>query len=113
MNHVPNEVLAAIDDLGRAVLLGDPRSVEKRLRTDLRVRIDCDRAAIECGTGDIAFRIEHTAHAETLRGHGSYVETVVDNVESRLQSWGLYPPEAYGYRKTEGGWHVYGGPLRL
>ena len=113
MNHVPNEALAAIDGLGRSVLLGDPRTVEQRLRTDLRIRIVCDQAAIESGTAAIAFRIEHTTHAGTLRGHGSYVETIVDNVEARLRAWGLDPPKAYEYRRTEDGWHVYGGPLGL
>lgn len=113
MNHVPNEALAAIDDLGYAVLLDEPRTVEQRLRTDLRIRIDCGRHAIVSGTADVAFRIEHTTHAGTLRGHGSYVETIVDNVEDRLRAWGLDPPETYDYRETTDGWHVYGGPLRL
>lgn len=113
MNHVPDEVLAAVDDLGRAVLLGDPRTVERRLRSDFRLHIDCGPAAVESGTADVAFRIDHTTHAETLRGHGSYVETIVDNVETRLRAWGLDPPEHYEYRRTEGEWHVYGGPLEL
>jgi hypothetical protein len=113
VNHVPDEVLAAIDGLGEALLLGEPRVVDERLRTDLRVRIGCDEAALDAGEAPVTFRIEHTLSADRLRGHGSYVETIVDNVETRMRGWGIDPPAAYTHRGTEDGWQVYRGRAPL
>lgn len=113
MNHVPNEVLAAIDRLGRGLLVDDPTVLRERLRSDFRLRIDCDRTALDDRTATIAFRLEHTSARDVLRDHGSYVCTIVDNVETRLQEWGMDPPLEYAHRATEDGWQVYAGTLGL
>lgn len=113
MNHVPDETLTAIDELGRRVLGDEPTIIDERLRSDLRLRIDCTRAALDAGTAPIAFRLDHTSSVATLRDHGPYVCTVVENVESRLRGWGLEPPAAYTHRATENGWRVYDGTLRF
>lgn len=112
-NHVPDDALAALDELGRGLLVDDPAAVRERLRSDLRVRIDCDRTALDTGAAAIAFRLEHTSSAGALRDHGPYVCTIVDSIDRRLGKWGIDPPAAYTYRATEQGWHVYDGTLRL
>lgn len=113
MNHVPDDVLAAIDDLGRATLIEDPTTLEERLRSDLRIRIDCDRAALDAGTVPVTFRLERGAPAPTLRAHGSFVTTIVDGVDSRLRGWGIEPPAEYTHRNTDSAWQVYAGAAAL
>ncbi|MBB6646900.1 hypothetical protein H5V44_11495 [Halobellus sp. MBLA0160] len=113
MNHVPDAVLAAIDGLGRAALADEPTTVEQRLRGDFRVRISCDRTALDAGTVPVAFRLEHGTTAPTLRDHGSFVVTIVDGVDSRLRAWGIDPPDAYTHRRTDDEWQVYAGRATL
>lgn len=113
MNHVPDDVLAAVDDLGRAVLTDDPAALDCRLRSDFRVRIDCDRAALDAGTVAVAFRLERGDPEPTLRGHGSFVTTIVDGVDDRLRAWGIEPPPVYEHVETTDGTHHYAGTLRL
>lgn len=113
MNHVPDDVLAAVDDLGRAILTDDPAALDCRLRSDLRVRIDCDRAALDAGTVDVAFRLERGDPEPALRGHGSFVATIVDGVDGRLRAWGIEPPAAYASRGADGEWQVYAGRADL
>lgn len=113
MNHVPNDVLAAIDELGQGVLVDEPTALDKRLRSDFRVRINCDQAALDAGAATIMFRLERTSSVVQLRNHGSFVCTIVDNVESSLREWGLDPPAEYTHRETEDGWQVYDGTLRF
>lgn len=109
MNHVPDEALAAIDDLGRAVLMDDPITLDQRLRGDFRVRIDCDRAALDAGAASVTFRLERGTPAPTLRDHGSFVATVVDGIDSRFRAWGIEPPDVYAHQNTDDGWQVYAG----
>ena len=113
MNHVPNEVLAAIDRVGRGVLLEDPIVLRERLRSDFRLRIDCDESAFADSAASITFRLERASARDALRDHGSYVCTIVDNVDSHLAGWGIEPPPAYPHRATEDGWQVYAGTLSL
>ena len=113
MNHVPDAVLDAIDDLGRSLLTDESTVVDERLRSDLRLRIDCDRTALIEGAATISFRLRHGSPARTLRGHGSFVGTIVDGVESRLRAWGVDPPASYTHRDTEGEWQVYVGRATL
>lgn len=113
MNHVPNDVLVAIDELGRGLLVDEPGTVDERLRSDLRLRIDCDRTALDDGAATIAFRLEHTSPVERLRDHGPYVCTIVDAIDGRLGEWGIDPPPAYAHRAVEDGWQVYAGTLGL
>ena len=113
MNHVPDAVLDAIDDLGRSLLTDEPTVVDERLRSDLQVRIDCDRAALSEGVATVTFRLQHGSPARTLRGHGPFVETIVDGAESRLRAWGVDPPASYTHRDTDDGWQVYVGRARL
>ena len=113
MNHVPNDTLEAVDTLGRNLLASDPTVVDERLRSDLRVRIECDRTALDAGTAPATFRIERPAEAETLRGHGSFVDTTVSGVETRLRQWGIDPPGSYVHEGTEDGWQVCAGHPEL
>ena len=113
MNHVPDAALAAIDGLGRSLLTDEPTVVDERLRSDLRIRIECDRAALTEGQATVTFRLRHGSPAQTLRGHGSFVETIVDGVDSRLRAWGVDPPPSYTHRNTDDGWQVYVGRATL
>jgi len=113
VNHVPDAVLAAIDGFGRSVLNDEPTVVDERLRSDLRVRIDCDRAALTEGHARVAFRLAHGSPAASLRGHGSFVGTIVDGVDSRLRAWGVDPPASYAHGDTDGEWQVYAGRATL
>ncbi|WP_299232825.1 hypothetical protein [Natronomonas sp.] len=118
MNHVPDDALEAIDAFGEGLLRGSPRPVRERLRSDLRLRIDPIERDDGGGDGDgprgvarCRFETEHTRAPPRLRDRGSFVCTVVDNVESRLEPWGLDPPPAYEYAGTVEGWHRYEGRL--
>jgi hypothetical protein len=113
MNHIPDVVVAALDDFGHALLVDEPTLLDERLRGDFRVRIECSRGALDANTAGIAFRLDHTVAATVLRDHGPYVGTIVDGVDSRLRSWGIDPPVAYTHCGTDEGWQVYDGTLRL
>ena len=125
MNHVPDDALEAIDAFGEGLLRGSPPPVRERLRSDLRLRID-PIAGEGSGSGSESgddsegraravarcrFETEHTRAPPRLRDRGSFVCTVVDNVESRLGVWGLDPPPTYEYAGTVEGWHRYEGRL--
>ena len=112
MNHVPDAALAAIDDLGRATLTDDPATVDQRLRRDFRVRIECDRTALDAGRTTVTFGLKRGTPAPTLRVHGSYVATIVDGIDSRLRAWGIEPSK-YSYQDTDDGWHAYAGRAAL
>jgi len=120
-NHVPGEALAAIDELGEGLLVGEPRPVETRLRSDLRLAIPVDDAALRAGETRVEFHLQHAQVHDHLRAHGSFVATVVDGVERRLREWGIDPPERYAYRRdlADGDrpasetWRVYAGEARL
>jgi hypothetical protein len=107
MNHVPDEVLDAIDAFGEGLLTGTPPRVNGRLRSDLRVSIRLDES------GDVRCRYEreHTRAPPEIRAYGSFVTTLVDGVDDRLRSWGVDPPEAYTYAGTVDGVHRYDGTL--
>ena len=113
MNHVPDDALEAIDAFGEGLLRGDPPPVSQRLRSDLRLRIE-PLAAEAAGDRAVAicrFETEHTQRPPRLRDRGSYIKTIVDNVERRLEPWGIEPPEAYEYAGTVDGRHRYEGTL--
>jgi len=109
MNHVPDDVLDALDEYGQAILTGSPSGVSGRLRTDLRLQID----APSNGTARCRYEHDHTNPSETLRAHGSYVTTIADNVDDRLRSWGIEPPPAYEHTESVDGIHRYEGHLQL
>lgn len=113
MNHVPDEAVTAIENFGEGLLFDDPRPVRERLRSDLRLRIPCDAAAVAAGETTVEFRIEHTRTEPTLRAYGSFVETVVDGVETVLREWGVTLPEQYEYTKSADGEHRYTGTIIL
>lgn len=110
MNHVPNDAVDAIDAFGAGLLRSDPPSVRERLRSDLRVRIT---AADGGETALCRFETEHTTAPPTLRERGSFVRTIVDGIDGRLDAWGIEPPEAYRYVETVDGTHRYEGTLVL
>jgi hypothetical protein len=113
MNHIPDEALNAVDRLGEALLIGEGSPVQERLRTDLRVRIPCTAADIKAGQTVGRYEIEHTRREPTLRGYGSFIETIVDGIDDRLLSWGIDPPTAYEYSERNDGRYVYAGQLQL
>lgn len=112
-NHVPDEALAAIDGLGEGLLVGDPRPVAVRLRSDLGLCVPCTEAAIRAGAVPVEFHIEHGHGRETLRGHGSFVGTIVDGIDDRFREWGIEPPAAYEHRGRRSDGFRYGGMLRF
>jgi hypothetical protein len=109
MNHVPDEVVAALDRYGERLLTRTTSRVSGRLRADLRVRIDPPDGQ----TALCRYEIEHAQTPATIRDYGSFVATVVDGVDARLRSWGVAPPEAYEYTETVEGTHRYEGRLCL
>ncbi len=113
MNHVPDEALAAIDRLGEGLLFDSATPVQERLRSDLQLVIPCTGADIDAGWTTARFRIAHTRTESTLRGYGSFVETVVDGIDTQLLSWGIDPPDGYEYTGDHDGRYVYEGRLEL
>lgn len=107
MNHVPDDVLDAVDTFGERLLTGTPPRVDGRLRDDLRVSIHPDGS----GGARCRYEREHTRAPPEVRSYGSFVTTLVDGVDSRLRSWGVDPPEAYTYVETVDGVHRYDGAL--
>lgn len=110
MNHVPDDALAAIDSFGEALLLGSPPPITEPLRRDLRLRV---RPRDDGQTAVCRYETEHNQTPARLRERGSFVTTIVDNVDARFESWGVVPPEAYGYTETVDGTHRYEGVLQL
>ncbi len=117
MNHVPDDALAAIDALGEGLLVGEARPVDERLRSDLRVAIPLDEAALDRGRVAVAFRVRHATRHDRLADYGPFVGTVVEGVETRLREWGVTPPSAYDHVADEDGpdgtWRRYAGDARL
>ena len=109
MNHVPDSVLASIDEFGEQLLVGEPITVRGKLRTDLRVKIIPTNET----TATCRYETTHTQSPPTLRGRGSFVTTIIDGVDTRLQSWGITPPTEYVYTTTVDGTHQYEGSLQL
>jgi hypothetical protein len=110
MNHVPDDVLDAVDTFGERLLVGAPPRVGGRLRQDLRMQIVPD------GDGETAllrYETEHTKTPPVLRDRGSFVATIIDSVDERLRSWGVEPPDAYEYTETVEETHRYEGRLGL
>jgi hypothetical protein len=113
VNHVPDDALAAIDDFGEGILHGDPRPADARLRSDLRVRVAVTDESLRAGEATVAFLLDHSRSAPTVRDHGSFVATVVDGIDGRLVEWGVDPPPAYEYDGDEDGWRRYAGTARF
>lgn len=109
MNHVPDAVVTAIDGFGEQLLLGDASGVSGTLRDDLQIEISPpDGSSAIC-----RYKTVHTHSPPTLRDRGSFVTTIVDAVDSRLQQWGIDPPPAYRYVDTVNDTHQYEGTLQL
>ena len=113
MNHVPNEALAALGRFGDGVLTGAVPPVAVRLRSDLRLRVDGSPAVLETGTARVAFHLDHGRREATLRGYGSFVQTIADGVDETLRAWGVAPPPAYRLEGTDGGWLVFAGTAQV
>ncbi|MFB6126147.1 MAG: hypothetical protein ABEJ79_02455 [Halolamina sp.] len=109
MNHVPNDALEAVDAFGESLLTGTQSAFSATLREDLRLRVDPDEGG---ATARCRYEVAHTRTEPTLRAYGSFVTTVVDNVDERFRSWGVEPPAAYEYVETADGRHRYAGRLR-
>lgn len=113
VNHVPDEALAAIDRFGEGLLVDTANPVRERLRSDLRMVIPCTTEDIDAGRTTARFRLAHSRTEPTLRGYGSFVETIVDGIDNRFLSWGIEPPDAYEFSGGQDGRYVYQGRLRL
>ena len=111
MNHIPDSVLSAIDQFGADLLTRDTEPLNQQLRNDLRVRISLNSSA---GQARIEYSISHTQSHAHLRAYGSYVETIVDAIEKRLQSWGIDPPLQYEFVESHTNIQTYSGdaPIR-
>jgi hypothetical protein len=109
MNHVPTDVLNAIDEFGESLLTGTAVRVNGQLRQDLRVGI----WPTDATTATCRYETEHTQAPPVLRDRGPYVTTIVDGIDDRLRSWGIDPPPAYTHTTTVDGTHQYEGTLQL
>lgn len=109
MNHIPDEVLGAIDEFGEALLLGKPEPITGKLRTDLRVEIvpDSESSAI------CRYNTVHTQSPPAIRDRGSFMTTIIDGIDERLQQWGIEPAPVYTYVGTVDDTHHYEGTLQL
>lgn len=111
MNHVPDDALRAIDAFGQGLLRGEIRTVETQLQTELRIEIAPSAAEIAAGRLPVAFSVDGPRQSR-LSGYGSFVETVVNGVETRLAAWGIDPPAQYPRQEQSEGWHRYVGTAR-
>jgi len=109
MNHVPGDVLDAINEFGRSLLTGTPVRASEHLRQDLRVGI----RPVDATTATCRYGTEHTQAPPVLRDRGPYVTTIVGGVDERLRSWGVDPPPAYTHTFTVDKTHHYEGTLQL
>jgi hypothetical protein len=112
-NHVPNEVLEALDRFGDGLLTGAPPAVGERLRSDLRLRVEGGAGVTETGTARVAFHLDHGRREGRLRDYGSFVGTIVDGVDDRLREWGVEPPGTYDFAGVEDGWLVFAGTAQV
>ena len=136
MNHVPDAAVDAIDEFGKSRLFGNPKQVNEQLRDDLSIRIrliknmstPMDNMSVDMNeesrhkqthwsqkSNDYSvhcrYETVHTHAPQTLRDRGSFMTTIVDAIDSRLQSWGIDSPEAYTHTHTVDGTHWYEGQL--
>jgi hypothetical protein len=109
MNHVPDEILTAIDEFGEGCLFGTLDPIGGRLRSELRIEVVPEDAS----TATCRYETEHTQSPPTLRDRGSFVTTIVDGVDERLQKWGIEPPDEYTLVTSVDGSHHYEGTLQL
>jgi hypothetical protein len=119
VNHVPDEVTAAMERFGEAILADEPGSVDVALKSDVRVRIDWDRDDLVAGTAWIEFVVDHPNPADSLRGFGPFLDTRVDGVETTLAEWGVRTPDDYERvpgadpADSDGDGATYAGRLRF
>ena len=109
MNHIPDEVLGAIDEFGKRLLLGTPEPTGGKLRTDLWIEIVPDGES----TATCRYETVHTQAPPAIRDRGSFMTTIIDGIDQRLQEWGIDPPAAYTYVDTVDDTHHYEGTIRL
>ena len=109
MNHIPDEVLAAVDEFGEGLLLGDVEPISGKLKSDLWVAII---PATE-STAVCRYKTVHTQSPPAIRDRGSFMTTIIDGVDTRLREWGIEPPAAYTYAGTVDDTHHYEGTLQL
>jgi len=108
MNHIPDAVLEAVDEFGGSLLLGTPREMSGKLRTDLWIEIIVDSES----TAICRYKTVHTQSPPVLRDRGSFITTIIDGIDERLQEWGIEPPRAYTYATTVDETHHYDGTLQ-
>jgi|AntDeeMinimDraft_5_1070356.scaffolds.fasta_scaffold00736_8 hypothetical protein len=109
MNHIPDEVLGAVDEFGGDLLLGGVEPISEKLKSDLWVEIIPDTES----TAVCRYKTVHTQSPPTIRDRGSFMTTIIDGVDTRLRQWGIEPPAAYTYVGTVDDTHHYEGTLQL
>lgn len=101
MRHTPEAARAALDRLFAARLRGERRSVDERLRSDLRLRVDPTDDGLR-----VAFRLRGRARHDHL-GADDFLATYARETNEALRSWGVDPPARYDHAGEDGAWDVY------
>ncbi|MFB6157756.1 MAG: hypothetical protein ABEJ34_07940 [Haloferacaceae archaeon] len=102
MRHTPDAVRDRLDGLFEARLYGDGVVVDGRLRADLRLRVEPDDGALR-----VAFRLRGCERRPRFRDGDSFLATYADEFDDLLRSWGVDPPDRYGFAGTDGAWDIY------
>jgi hypothetical protein len=106
VRHTPEAARAALDDLFAARLRGERRTVDERLRSDLRLRVEPTDEGLR-----VAFRLRGRTRRDHL-GADDFLATYVRETDEALRSWGVAPPARYGFDGHDGDWDVYAATVR-
>ncbi len=106
MRHTPEAARAALTELFEARLRGEGRTVDERLRSDLRLRVEPSGGDLR-----VAFRLRGRARRDHL-GADEFLATYVRETNEILRSWGIDPPARYEHAESDGAWDVYAATVR-
>jgi hypothetical protein len=106
VRHIPEATRAALDDLFAARLRGDRRTVDERLRDDLRLRVEPTDAGLR-----VTFRLRGRPRRDQL-GADEFLATYARETNEALRSWGVDPPARYEYAGSDGAWDIYAATVR-
>ncbi len=106
MRHTPEAARAALNRLFEARLHGETRTVDERLRSDLRLRV----APVDKGVR-VVFLLRGRARRNYLGADG-FLATYLQETNEILQSWGVDPPAQYAFAGADGAWDIYAATVR-
>jgi hypothetical protein len=106
VRHTPEATRAALAELFEARLRGERRTVDERLRSDLRLRVEPSEDGLR-----VAFRLRGRARRDHL-GADAFLATYVRETNEVLRSWGVDPPARYEHAGSDGAWDVYAATVR-